>query len=223
MLEGYNYHRLNTIQEIKSLSSEEILAKTKRVRESFIGIPIYKGLDGYPYSNFRLTDFSPPMNASLVEDMADLIIYRGNWEKINLIVSEADRGGGPLAHSIALKTGIDYTLANWYPVGAPGGQFVGTSVGFSGQGNISIYGIEPGQNVVLVDDLLSSGGTSEALIKAILEAGANIKDAYFVGEKVNIKGRERLIKQFPDLNITTLVRFISEIENGVTIDADIVS
>jgi adenine phosphoribosyltransferase len=139
---------------------------------------------------------------------------------VNLIVSEADRGGGPLTQSIALKTGIPYTLANWYPTSAPEAQFVGASVGFSGQGSISVYGIEAGKKVILVDDLLSSGGTSEGLIKAILEAGATIDEALFVGEKVNKNGRQLLAKEFPNIKVTSLVRFISEIENGVTVEAD---
>lgn len=214
------YHRLESIKQIKRLSPEEIFKKTQRVRETFIGIPIFEGLDGYPYSNFTLTDFSPPMDATLVENMADLLIFYGNWDKITKIVSEADRGGGALTQALALKTGIPYTLANWYPVPAEGSRFVAASVGFSGQGNIAINGIERGDNIVLVDDLLSSGGTAEALIETIREAGAHIEQALFVGEKVNIGGRERIQKKFPDIKITSLVRFISKIENGVTIDAD---
>lgn len=223
MSETFNPHqRLNRIQEIKSLSPEIMSAKLKRVKESFVGLPIRKGLDGYPYSLFPLTD--GPISPSLVEDMADLFIYYdpGNFEKADLLVSEADRGGGLLAQAIGSKTGIPITLANWHavPPDDPGIVTVRASVGFSGQGNIVINGIQPGQRVILVDDLLSSGGTAEALIEAILKAGANIEDAFFVGEKVNMNGRDRIGQKFPDVKVTSLVRFVSEVENGVTTDAD---
>lgn len=213
--------RHSEILRIKSISPEVVLAKTQRVRESFIGIPIHRGLKDYPYSLFALTD--GPINPTLVEDMADLLIYHGNFEGVDLLVSEGDRGGGPLAQAVAFKTGIPFTLANWHavPPDAPGIVTIRTSAGFSGQGDIVINGIQPGQRIILVDDLLSSGGTSEALIKAIREAGATIEQALFVGEKVNLYGRDKIAQEFPNIRVTSLVRFISEIENDVTIDADL--
>lgn len=215
--------RHNEILRIKSLSPEAIFQKTRRVKESFIGWPIHLGLDGYPYSLFPLTD--GPIDATLVEDMADLIIHadkRNNFEKADILVSEGDRGGGLLAQAIGTKTGIPITLANWHAVSpnAPGIVTVGASIGFSGKGNIAVYGIQPGQNVIVVDDLLSTGGTSIALFEAIQKMGAFIEEAFFVGEKVNLNGRNNIMQKFPQINITSFARFISEIENGVTIDAD---
>lgn len=216
--------RHDEILRIKSLSPETIFQKTCRVKESFIGWPIHKGLDGYPYSLFPLTD--GPINPTLVEDMADLIIYsdkRNNFERADILVSEGDRGGGLLAQAIGTKTGIPITLANWHavPPDVPGMVSVKTTIGFSGNGDITIYGIQPEQNVIVVDDLLSTGGTSKALFEAILKMGANIEEAFFVGEKVNLGGRDNIAQKFPNIKITSFARFISEIENSVTIDADL--
>jgi len=216
--------RHSEILRIKSLSPEAILQKTQRVKESFIGWPIHKGLDGYPYSLFPLTD--GPIDPSLVEDMADLIIHsdkRNNFEKADILVSEGDRGGGLLAQAIGTKTGIPITLANWHavPPNAPGIVSVTAAIGFSGRGDIAIYGIQPGQNVIVVDDLLSTGGTSKALFEAIFKMGAHIEEAFFVGEKVNLGGRNNIAEKFPNIKITSFARFISEEENGVTIDADL--
>ena len=206
------------IKEIKSLSPQVLFDKTQKVRSSFIGHKITSGLDGYPYSLFPLAD--GPIEAELVEDMADLIVYYGDFKGVDLLVSEADRGGGPLTQAVAAKTKIPFTLANWHAVSpnVPGVVTVQADIGFSGKGNILVYGIQPNQRVVLIDDLISSGGTSIALFKAIQEAGATIDRAFFVGEKVNKRGRELLKQQFPDVKVTSLVRFISEIENGVTIE-----
>ena len=222
------YHS-ELIERIKHLSPREILAKTNRVRESFIRIPIYEGLDheghSYPYSFFELTA-DKPFRASLFEDAADLIIHSHpeSFENADIILSEGDRGGGPLSQAIGRKTNIPVALANWHkeiPDGLPDVIVVKTEVGFSGVGYIVVSGIKPGQRVVIVDDLLSTGGTAEALIKAIQKAGAYVEEIFFVGEKVNKNGRNYLNQLFQNINITSLVRFIGEIENSVTIDADL--
>jgi len=229
MLENFSrrfhkgYRHLESIEQIKRLSPKEVLAKTERVRKSFIGIPIYMGLNSYPYSPFELTA-DVPFHASLFEDAAALIIHNDpeNFENADIILSEGDRGGGPLAEEIGRMTGIPIVLANWHkeiPVDLPNVIVVETKIGFSGNGYIVVSGLRPGQKVILVDDLLSSGGTSEALIKAIEGAGATIVRAFFAGEKVNKKGREYLKQQFPDVEVTSLVRFVSE--GKFTREADI--
>jgi adenine/guanine phosphoribosyltransferase-like PRPP-binding protein len=45
---------------------------------------------------------------------------------------------------------------------------------------------------VIVDDLISTGGTMIALIEAIEQAGARINDVVCVAEKVEYDGRERI-------------------------------
>jgi adenine phosphoribosyltransferase len=52
--------------------------------------------------------------------------------------------------------------------------------------------VEPGERVVLVDDLLATGGTSGAAIELIRQAGGVTLAALFVLELSFLKGRERL-------------------------------
>lgn len=202
--------------KLKSLDQPAIQKKLERIRKSFIGKPIHFDKTGYPYSLFTLTDFYPPMEPTLIEDMADLLVYYGDFENVDLIVSEADRGGGPLTHAISMRTNIPYTLANWYPSGGPGELQVNASVGFSGNGFIFLNGIKKGQRTILVDDLLSSGGTAIALIQAILKGGATVKQALFVAEKVLMHGRQKLEKIY-SIPIISLVKF--KTERGYTKDS----
>ena len=51
--------------------------------------------------------------------------------------------------------------------------------------------IEPGQRVVLVDDLLATGGTMEATVKLVEELGGEIAGLCFAVELDFLKGRER--------------------------------
>ena len=52
--------------------------------------------------------------------------------------------------------------------------------------------IKPGQKVVLVDDLVATGGTIEAAIKLVAELGGEVVKVVFLMELAGLKGRERL-------------------------------
>lgn len=52
--------------------------------------------------------------------------------------------------------------------------------------------ITKGQKVVIVDDLIATGGTIEACIKLIEELGGEVAKIVFLMELAGLKGRERL-------------------------------
>lgn len=52
--------------------------------------------------------------------------------------------------------------------------------------------IKPGQKVVLVDDLVATGGTIEAAIKLVEKLGGEVVKVVFLMELAGLKGRERL-------------------------------
>ena len=52
--------------------------------------------------------------------------------------------------------------------------------------------IKPGQKVVLVDDLVATGGTIEAAIRLVEELGGEVVKVAFLMELVGLNGRERL-------------------------------
>lgn len=68
---------------------------------------------------------------------------------------------------------------------------------------IHVDAIEPGQNVVLVDDLLATGGTMEATVKLVRQLGGNITGLAFAVELDFLKGRER----FPDFDVFSLLHY----------------
>lgn len=61
--------------------------------------------------------------------------------------------------------------------------------------------IRPGERVLLVDDLIATGGTAEAAAKLLRRAGAEIVAACFVIDLPELGGRKRLT----DLNIESHV------------------
>ena len=62
--------------------------------------------------------------------------------------------------------------------------------------------IQPGQKVVIVDDLIATGGTTEAMIKLIERLGGQVVKICFVMELAGLKGRERLKDYDVDAVIT---------------------
>lgn len=52
--------------------------------------------------------------------------------------------------------------------------------------------IKPGQKVVIVDDLIATGGTVEAAVKMIESLGGEVVRIVFLMELAGLKGRERL-------------------------------
>ena len=52
--------------------------------------------------------------------------------------------------------------------------------------------IKPGQKVVIVDDLIATGGSVEAAIKLVEELGGEVVKVVFLMELAGLKGRERL-------------------------------
>ena len=77
-----------------------------------------------------------------------------------------------------------------------------------GNAEIEIHkdAITKGERVVIIDDLIATGGTVSAAIKLVEALGGEIVECAFVVELTDLKGRE-IIK---DKNIFTLVEFDGE-------------
>ena len=63
-----------------------------------------------------------------------------------------------------------------------------------GQATIEMHKdtIRPGQKVIIVDDLIATGGTTEAIVKLIEQLGGQVVKICFVMELAGLKGREHL-------------------------------
>lgn len=63
-----------------------------------------------------------------------------------------------------------------------------------GKGVMEIHkdAIQKGQKVLIVDDLIATGGTTEAMIKLVEALGGEVAGLLFLMELAGLKGRERL-------------------------------
>ena len=65
--------------------------------------------------------------------------------------------------------------------------------------------IHPGERVILVDDLIATGGTAEAAVKLLRQIGADVVAAVFVIDLPELGGADRL--RALDLPVHTLIGF----------------
>ena len=65
-----------------------------------------------------------------------------------------------------------------------------------GKATIEIHkdAVEPGQKVVIIDDLIATGGTVEAAAQLVEKLGGEVVKMVFLMELAGLKGRERLAK-----------------------------
>ena len=63
-----------------------------------------------------------------------------------------------------------------------------------GSATIEIHkdAIKPGQKILIVDDLMATGGTIEAIIKLVRQLGGEVVGSVFLMELAGLKGRDRL-------------------------------
>lgn len=221
----------STMRQLKRLPAAEVEAKLRRVSASFINVPIVvNDKVSYPYCFFSLTDCKPALDPMLVEDMADLAVHFGDFHRCDVLVSEADRGGGPLLQAISVRTRLPYVSASWVRIlpnerehaaqqNSDMVQSQVTHVGFSGQhSQLSLRGLRPGMRCIFIDDMLSSGGTAEAVLDCVNQLGATTVESVFVSEKLypyddrtrlpERRGKSRLQSVYPDMVVTCLVQFV---------------
>lgn len=74
-----------------------------------------------------------------------------------------------------------------------------------GKATIEIHkdAIKPGQRVVIIDDLMATGGTVEAVVKLVERLGGKVVHISFLLELAGLKGRERL----RDYEISSVVAY----------------
>ena len=131
---------------------------------------------------------------NLFNSVIDLFVEHYQKEQIDLVVGIESRGfiiGAPLALRLG-KGFIPVRKAGKLPGPTHGVEYeleYGTDL-------VEVHqdAIESGSRVLMVDDLLATGGTIEGSSRLIEKAGGIITGYAFVIELIDLKGRNRLDK-----------------------------
>ncbi|MDE0707166.1 MAG: hypoxanthine/guanine phosphoribosyltransferase [Candidatus Poseidoniales archaeon] len=161
---------------------------------------IWKG--DYPYFIHPISDGIPRMDADVLRATRDLIVEMVDWSKVDLVVS-IEAMGLPLLAAVGDATGKPTVVIRKRQYGMEGEVQVDVATGYS-QSTTYINDIKPGERILIVDDVISTGGTLEPILATLEEMGVILQDIVIAIEKG--EGRERLAKERPDWPIRTLAR-----------------
>ncbi|CAB5153996.1 unannotated protein [freshwater metagenome] len=70
---------------------------------------------------------------------------------------------------------------------------------------IHIDALSPGSSVILIDDVLATGGTISAAIELILRSNANVAQVLTLIEIGGLTGRKFLNDKYPGITVTSLL------------------
>ncbi|MEC7350245.1 MAG: hypoxanthine/guanine phosphoribosyltransferase [Candidatus Thermoplasmatota archaeon] len=172
-----------------------------QLRASLKAAPvIWKG--DYPYFIHPITDGVPRMDPAVLQAITELAQQRVNWSDVDVLLG-IEAMGLPLTAPLSMATGVPLVIARKRSYGLPGEVGIDQTTGYS-KGAMYLNDLKPGERVAIVDDVLSTGGTLEAVIEGVRRAGAAVTDIIAVVEKG--AGLRRLQSVFPEVNIQSLVR-----------------
>lgn len=146
-----------------------------------------------------------PMEGILFRDITTLLrdkdAYHALVEAViaSLEGKEADLIIGPEARGFVLGSAVAYALGAGFIVARKPGKLPAKTIRYAygleyGTDVLEVHAdaITPGQKVVVVDDLLATGGTALATIKLVEQSGGEVVAVRFAIELTDMNGRELL-------------------------------
>lgn len=147
----------------------------------------------FPKPGILFKDITPILaDANLFRASVDLFLEACSGLKIDKVVG-IDARGFLFGSAAAYQLGVGFV-----PVRKKGKlPYKTCSAEYSleyGEATVEIHvdAIAPGENVVLIDDLLATGGTSAAAVRLIEKMGARVLEAQFLIELEFLGGRSNL-------------------------------
>lgn len=178
----------------------------KEVIDAFHNRPLVKVKDRNFLVN-PLTDHHPTTPYDLVEDTLTELTKLTDFSKATKIIGEEDRGGF-LAALMAYKHKLPFGLVKWNPLELSGTVSIEFRNAYT-EGKMYLYGAEKGDKVILVEDMVDSGGSIIAMIELLRKAEIELVDVIAVAEKFEYKGIER-IKNETGIEVKHLLKFNSQ-------------
>jgi phosphoribosylanthranilate isomerase/adenine/guanine phosphoribosyltransferase-like PRPP-binding protein len=194
--------RMRAFVDAVRRARRDVAAGTDPLVDAFDDRPLIE-IDGRQFLVNPLTEQVPATTATLLRSAAERCCDALDLDPELKLVGEEDKGGALLA-AVSLLSGLPYGIARWYPSGLAGQVSVDFSCEYT-SGGLYLNGVDAGDRVAIVDDLISTGGTLIGLIEAVRRAGAVVEQVVCVAEKVDYDGVGR-VRAATGLDVRTLVR-----------------
>ncbi|MFB6130659.1 MAG: hypoxanthine/guanine phosphoribosyltransferase [Salinigranum sp.] len=181
-----------------------------QLRQSLLEAPIIEK-EGYQYFVHPISDGVPMLKPELLREIVIKIIRKADLEDVDKIVTPAAMGIH-ISTAVSLMTDIPLVVIRKRQYGLDGEVSLAQQTGYS-ESEMFINDVNEGDRVLLLDDVLSTGGTMKAVLDALSHIGADVVDVVAVIKK---DGPNQL--DDTDYSVKTLINVT--VEDGEVIVTD---
>jgi adenine phosphoribosyltransferase len=151
-----------------------------QLRQSLLDAPIIEKGD-YEYFVHPISDGVPMLEPGLLREIVIRIIRKADLEDVDKIVTPAAMGIH-ISTAVSLMTDIPLVVIRKRQYGLEGEVALSQQTGYS-DNEMYINDVNEGDRVLVLDDVLSTGGTMKAVLGALTEIGADVADVVAVIKK----------------------------------------
>jgi adenine phosphoribosyltransferase len=170
----------------------------ERLKKSLLAAPVFKR-GSYNYFIHPITDGVPEMEPELIREVAAHVVRIADLDVDKIVTVESM--GIPIGTALSLIADVPLVIIRKRKYGLPGEIEVSQVTGYS-KSQLFLNGIKKGDRVIVVDDVVSTGGTLLAVLQSLQVAGAVVKDVVAVVQRGD--GAIRLAAEGYD--VKTMVR-----------------
>ncbi len=161
-------------------------------------------IDGFPVDGISFKDITTLLkDAGALNECINQMAERFKDTQVDIIV-------GPESRGFILATPLAYVMnTGFVPVRKPG-KLPAETIKYEysleyGMDSLEIHkdAIKPGQKVLIIDDLLATGGTMFAAAKLVEKLGGDVVGLGFLIELEDLNGRDKL----SDYKVESLVKY----------------
>jgi adenine phosphoribosyltransferase len=184
-----------------------------QLRQSLLNTPVVEK-EGYHYFVHPISDGVPMLRPGLLREVVIKIIRKADLEDVDKIVTPQAMGIH-ISTAVSLMTDIPLVVVRKRQYGLDGEVSLSQVTGYS-ESEMYVNDVKRGDRVLLLDDVLSTGGTLKAITGALDEIGADVRDVVAVIKK---EGGPNALDETP-YEAKTLINIRMEGGDVVVVDED---
>lgn len=159
--------------------------KLQRLRESLRDAPVVE-MEDYQYFVHPVTDGLPELKPALMREIVVGVLQVTDLDGVDKILAP-EAMGIHVATAVSLAIDVPVVLIRKKSYGFEGEVAVHQATGYS-ENQMYVNNVEEGDRVLLLDDVVSTGGTLKAIHEALDSIGAEVVDAVAVIKKGEVEG-----------------------------------
>jgi adenine phosphoribosyltransferase len=152
-----------------------------KLQESLLDAPIVEK-EGYHYFVHPVSDGVPTLDPGLLREIVIKITRKVELDSVDKIVTPAAMGIH-ISTAVSLMTDVPLVVIRKRQYGLDGETPLFQQTGYS-ENEMYINDVSEGDRVLVLDDVLSTGGTLRAVLDALEDIGAEVVDSCAVIKKV---------------------------------------